>query len=121
MSLFNDNPALEIRLFMDSSCREILDFKTCCGLKVFDQNLEIHVKNTGAEPITVPSRCDVESSAGTKRIRNLMPYGDHTLKPGEIIAFYCQLDETVWAQAEHIVFYDTQGRRYPAPVRKDQT
>jgi hypothetical protein len=32
---------LFIRPIMNSSVEEIFAFKTCCGLRVFDQNLEI--------------------------------------------------------------------------------
>ena len=41
---------LEIHIIMNSAVEDILAFKTCCGLKVMDQNLEIHVKNSGIAP-----------------------------------------------------------------------
>ncbi len=46
---------LEIRPIMNSAMEEILAFKTCCGLKMFDQNLEILIRNTGNDPVTIPS------------------------------------------------------------------
>ncbi len=38
---------LEIRFIMNSPVEDILAFKTCCGLKMFDQNLEIQLINQG--------------------------------------------------------------------------
>jgi len=36
---------LYIRPIMNSSVEEIFAFKTCCGMRVFDQNLEIQITN----------------------------------------------------------------------------
>ena len=38
---------LNIKCIMNSAVEDILAFKTCCGLKMFDQNLEIHLTNQG--------------------------------------------------------------------------
>jgi len=39
-----------------------------------------------------------------------MPHGTQKLAPGETMAFYCTMDESLWARAEKIVFHDTEGR-----------
>ena len=62
--LSNRHPMLEIRIIMNSSVEDILAFKTCCSLKMFDQNLEIHVANQGTGPVTVPSYFDLEGESG---------------------------------------------------------
>ena len=61
-------PMLEIRLIMNSAVEDILSFKTCCGLKMFDQNLEIHLINRGPSPVVVPSCFDLETPEGVRRI-----------------------------------------------------
>ena len=111
---------LEIRPIMNSSCEEIFEFRTCCGIKAFEQNLEIHVKNRGADPIVVPSYFDLEGSAGVKRVETLMPHGQHRLDPGQIIAFYCYMDEKLWRESQQMVFYDTQGVSYRVEVPHEE-
>jgi len=107
---------LEIRLIMNSAVEDILSFKTCCGLKMFDQNLEIHLINRGRDPVVVPSCFDLETSEGVRRFDHLMPSGDLRIEPGEIKAFYCSMDETLWNQTGKVVFYDQEGNRYPVTV-----
>ena len=100
---------LRIKLLMNSSIEEVLDFK-CCNLH--GQNLEIQVTNAGAEPLLVPSRCDLEGDQDTLPLDFLYPPGVHPLLPGETLAFYCTLDERVLSQYRRIVFYDSAGRRH---------
>ena len=107
---------LEIRLIMNSAVEDILSFKTCCGLKMFDQNLEIHLTNRGQTPITVPSCFDLETSEGVRRFDHLLPSGDLRIEPGEIKAFYCSMDENLWGKSRGLVFYDQEGHRYPVPI-----
>jgi hypothetical protein len=107
---------LEIRLIMNSAAEDILSFKTCCGLKLFDQNLEILLTNRSQAPIIVLSRFDLETSEGVNRFENLLPSGDLRLEPGEIKAFYCSLDETLWNKTRRLIFYDRDGNRYPVPI-----
>jgi hypothetical protein len=107
---------LEIRFIMNSSAEDILSFKTCCGLKMFDQNLEIHLINQGRDPVVVPSCFDLETSEGVRRFDNLVPSGDLRIEPGEIKAFYCFMDETLWKRTGRVIFYDRDGNRYPVPI-----
>ncbi|MFZ5868719.1 MAG: hypothetical protein ACOYXY_22770, partial [Thermodesulfobacteriota bacterium] len=110
---------LQIRLIMNSPTEEILGFKTCCGLKMFDQNLEILVTNGGDRPVIVPSYFDLESEAGTERVTAVMPHGEHRIDPGDIMAFYCSMDESRWSKAQRLVFYDNGGNSYPIPIEKE--
>ncbi len=107
---------LKIYCIMNSAVEEVLAFKTCCGLKMFDQNLEIHLTNQGDIPVIVPSYFDLETAAGTERINTLTPPGEHQLRPGEIMAFYCSMDETLWAKSRNIIFHDTKGNHYPVSI-----
>lgn len=108
---------LEISAAMNSGIEDIFAFKTCCGARVFDQNLQILIRNRGAEPVVVPSRCDLRGPWGTLRISTLVPQGDQTIPAGEVKAFYCMMDEVTWGKAEELVFYDNLGNRYAVSVQ----
>jgi len=111
---------LDIRVIMNSAVEDVLAFKTCCSLKMFDQNLEIQVTNRGKRPVTVPSYFDLKSDDGVSRVETLIPHGEHTLPAGEIMAFYCYMDEMSWRKAHTIVMYDDQGTRYPVDISHDR-
>jgi hypothetical protein len=103
---------LRIRVYMNSNMEEVLNFKTACSLRLFDQNLEIHVTNCGSRPVCVHSYVDLEGEQGTERIDNLFPSGEQVIAPGDILAFYGQLDDRTWEKSRKVVFYDTDGNRY---------
>jgi len=109
----------EISANMNSAVEEIFAFKTCCGARAFDQNLEILIKNRGSHPVVVPSYCDLHGTRGTHRIATLMPNGDQQIRPGEVKAFYCMMDEVLWKEARELVFYDKEGNVYPVGVRHE--
>jgi hypothetical protein len=111
---------LEIRFIMNSAVEDILAFKTCCGLKMFDQNLEIHLTNRDRSTIVVPSYFDLESPEGVKHVDHLVPQGDLRIEPGEIKAFYCSMDENLWNRAGKVVFYDREGNRYPVIINQSE-
>lgn len=108
---------IEIKIFMNSSVEDVLAFKTCCGLKAFDQNLEIHIRNRSDQPVTIHSHFDLHGSLATKRIDNLMPQGPQIFLPGELKAFYCFMDENIWGESERLTFYDTDGNIYEASTK----
>jgi len=107
---------LEINIIMNSAVEEIFAFKTCCGLKLMDQNLEIHITNTGQIPVTVSSWFDLETEDGSRRIANLTPAGEHRLAPGEMIGLYCYMDEELWNKANSLAFQDLDGKVYPVRI-----
>jgi hypothetical protein len=108
---------LIIRPIMNSSVEEIFAFKTCCGMRVFDQNLEIQITNQHQDPVYVQSYFDLLDPSGVHRVETLMPHGTQRIGSGETIAFYCTMDESFWARAEKIVFHDTGGREHSLKLR----
>jgi len=108
---------LEISAAMDSGVEEIFAFKTCCGARAFDQNLEILIKNRGIDPVVVPSYCDLRGMRGTLRITTLMPNGDQKILSGEVKAFYCMMDEVLWNASRELVLYDREGNAYAVEIR----
>lgn len=111
---------LEIRAIMNTPVEEIFAFKTCCGVRAFDQNLEIHVTNRSDRILVVPSHFDLTGNSGSYRVDTLMPQGEQRITPGETIGFYCLMDETRWRKARQMVFYDTEGNSYTVAIAHPQ-
>jgi hypothetical protein len=107
---------LEIRPIMNSCVEEILGFKTCCGAKFIDLNLEIMIRNKGTVPVTVLGYFDLETADRSARIRAVTPPEPRTILPGDVIAYYCFMDETLWGQARRLVFHDSCGGAHSAVV-----
>jgi hypothetical protein len=106
---------IDIRLFMNSSVEEVISFK-CCNLHGL--NLEIHLKNIGEMPVTVPGGCELVGEREEERFRidYLYPPGPYTLQPGEPRACYCTLAEEIYERYRWIVFRDHRGREHRAPL-----
>ena len=85
---------------------------TCCGQKIDDQNLEILVENIGDELLVIPSYFDLEGREGCKRFRALIPFPEQEIRPGEIKAFYCQMDDFLWQSAKRLLMYDSLKNQY---------
>jgi hypothetical protein len=107
---------LEIHTNMNSCVEEILGFKTCCGAQFIDQNLEILIRNIGSEEITVLSSFDLETTDGITQVRAIAPGKARTVSPGEVIAFYCRMDDAVWTKTRRLFFRDSRGRVHVAVV-----
>ena len=107
---------LHIRPIMNSPVEDIFAFKGCCGIRAYDQNLEIHIENRGDFPVEVPSYFDLKSLSESHRIETLMPHGVRRIEPGETKAFYCYMDEKQWEKARQIIFYDTHENAYIAKI-----
>jgi len=108
---------INIRPIMNSCAEEILSFKTCCGLRMFEQNLEIHLENRGSERVVMLGFFDLRGEHGKKRITTLTPPGERVIKPGETIACYCQMDEELWSRSKSLSFYDRDGAEYSAEIQ----
>ena len=106
---------LEIHVIMNSSIEDVLSFK-CCNLH--DQNCEIHLRNTGPDPIQVSSSCELIGEDSEFRIDTHYPGGPDTIQPGDVTACYCTLGEDVFSRYRTIVFTDTEGRRHSAPLKR---
>lgn len=107
---------LHIHPIMNSAVEDIFAFKTCCGVRVFDQNLEFLITNTGKRLIRIPSYFDMEEASGVHRVDTLLPHGEQALAPGQTVAFYCTMDEARWKKARKVVFYDTEGNHYAVKI-----
>ncbi|MGD9031413.1 MAG: hypothetical protein PVJ69_17670 [Desulfobacteraceae bacterium] len=103
---------LEIRPIMNTPTEAIFEFKSCCNIRAFDQNLEILVTNRSDGTVAVPSYFDLKTEQESRRIETLMPHGEQRIPPGETIAFYCTMDEKQWNAAKQMVFYDSEGKHY---------
>lgn len=107
---------IEISVQMNSAVEDVLNFKTCCGLQAHDQNLEIRVENSGSEAVEMPARFNLEVDGQQLPFFHLMPAEGLVVGPGEVKAFYCQMDEALWARAERIVLFDRGGGVYPVAL-----
>jgi hypothetical protein len=108
---------LDVRFIMNSAVEEIFSFKTCCGLmRMFDQNLEIHLRNKGSQPLLIFNYFDLVGQQGSTREDSLTPPGTHHIMPGEILAVYCAMDPVVWDTSRVAVFYDSEGAKYPIVI-----
>lgn len=110
---------LHIRAIMNSAVEDVFNFKTGCCLRLFDQNLEIQVENRRRYPIIIPSHFDLEGEDGSiRRIATLMPAGYQEICPGDIKAFYCQMDEEIWNHSKSLTIYDNDGNSYPVEINR---
>jgi hypothetical protein len=105
---------------MNSCVEDVLGFKTCCGLKMFDQNLEIHVRNLGKSPVKVPGYFDLVADGKVTRIDAVSPGGEQTIPAGEIASFYCYMDQALWDKSDTLIFYDSNGDKYETAINNIQ-
>jgi len=105
---------IEIKVLMNSSIEEVLSFK-CCNLH--DQNMEIHLRNNGQETVTLQGSCSLVNKEDQYRIDCLFPGGPYTIPPGEVVACYCTMLDEVFGRYSGIVFKDTEGQEYRAPLK----
>ena len=105
---------IEATIIMNSSVEEILAFK-CCNLP--DQNLEVHLYNTGGDSVVVKGFFQLENDTETVRVHNLFPNGNITVPPYEITALYCYMDNEEWKRFHTITFFDVEGNAYSFPTR----
>jgi len=111
---------INIRVIMNSAVEDVFNFKTGCCLRLFDQNLEIHLENRRPHPVIIPSYFDLEGEDGhVRRIATLIPAGNQEIAPGDIKAFYCQMDEQLWNRSKSLTFYDDKGASYPVKINGD--
>ncbi len=105
---------LQVKVIMNSSVGEVLAFK-CCALP--DQNLEVHLQNTGAEPVVLDGSMVLEGQHESRRIDHLYPPGEIRVPPEDVTAVYCYVDSDGWERYEAVAFQDRSGRVYRFPIR----
>lgn len=101
---------------MNSPVADVFAFKTCCGLRVFDANLEILVENLSSRRVVVKSSFDLMGSYGKRRIGNVLPPGDLSIEPGEVKGLYCFMDEGLWLASDRLILFDSDGRPFTATI-----
>ena len=106
---------LDVKVIMNSCMEELLGFK-CCGLP--DQNLEVHIRNNGDQPVTVSGRFSLENEKETFDCNHLFPPWEQTISPGDATAFYCSMDESVWNRYQTLTLSDKEGRAYRFSIKK---
>ncbi|MDI6795669.1 MAG: hypothetical protein QMD09_01925 [Desulfatibacillaceae bacterium] len=97
---------LGITIFMNTSMEEVIAFK-CCALP--DQNLEIHLHNTGKEALSIKSRFVLDDGPKPLTITAVYPPTGIKLAPGQTAAIYTSMDERVWEQYRSIRFEEQGG------------
>lgn len=107
---------LRIQLNMNSAVEAVLNFKTCCNLQAQDQNLEILVHNEGDDTVELPAHFDLQTEERTVRVQQLVPVEGIRVEAGQVQAFYCQMDEELWAKASRVVMFDRSGGFYPVAI-----
>ncbi len=100
---------LKVKIIMNSVMEEILAFR-CCNIP--NQNLEMHVDNTGDQPVTVPGRFTLENENGILECSHLFPPWGQTIEPGTGAAFYCSMDESEWERYQTLTIFDGEGNTY---------
>ncbi|MFP4476128.1 MAG: hypothetical protein ACLFOY_11275 [Desulfatibacillaceae bacterium] len=104
---------LDLLLIFDSSVEDVIGFK-CCNLP--DQNLELHVRNTGQVEVHVAGEVDFEDAAGKQHRYHLYPPWKQKVAPGAAAAFYCGMDEATYSGFVAVSITDEHGRRHRFPI-----
>lgn len=100
---------LDVKVILNSNMEEVLSFK-CCGLH--DQNLEIHIRNTGDDPVTVSGSFTLENERESLICDYLFPPWEQRVFPGDATAFYCSMEESVWNRYQTLTISDKAGNTY---------
>lgn len=108
---------ITVRPIMNSCAEDVLAFKTCCSLKMFEQNLEIILENNGENTVVIQGYFDLVGDYGKKRITNLVPPGEIVVESNDCIACYCNMDEELWNRSQRIRFYNRNGAAYETIIR----
>jgi hypothetical protein len=106
---------LEVTVIADSPVAEIFATK-CCGGGLPDQNLEIRIVNRGAAAVTLQSRFRLEGTGGDLDWNAVCPAGGRSIAPGDVAAFYADMDPARLARFQAIVLFDDHGKGYRFPL-----
>jgi hypothetical protein len=106
---------LKVKIIMNSVMEEVLAFK-CCSIP--NQNLEMHVRNTGDRPVIVPGRFNLENEKGILECNHLFPPWEQTIQPGTGVAFYCSMDQSKWERYQTLTIFDAEGNSYSFSIKE---
>ena len=102
---------LEVTVIPDSPVAEIFACK-CCGGGLPDQNLEIRIANRGDAAVTLQSRFRLEGADGVLDWSAVCPAGGRSIAPGDVAAFYADLDPERLGRFQVIVLFDNHDRSH---------
>jgi hypothetical protein len=106
---------IDVTIIKNTGMEDVLAFK-CCNLP--DQNLEIHIRNTGDRSVGIRGYVELENDNETMRCNHLYPPWERTLASGETAAFYCHMESELWNQYNVLVVYDGDGNAYRFPITR---
>jgi len=93
---------LELKIMMNSSVEEILDFK-CCHLQ--GMNLELSLKNQGDESFEAPTSFKLEPDEKSHPLFYLYPPWTQQIEPGTCLSLYCNMSDNILPQYRIIRFF----------------
>lgn len=106
---------LEVTVIPDSPVAEIFACK-CCGGGLPDQNLEVRIANRGDVAVTLLSRFRLEGADGVLDWNAVCPAGGRSIVPGDVAAFYADLDPARLSRFQVLVLFDDHGRSHRFPL-----
>ena len=106
---------LDVKIILNSYMEDVLAFK-CCGLP--DQNLEMHIYNNDDHLVTVSGTFILENEKGRLTCNHLFPPWEQRIQPGDAVAFYCYMDESVWNRYTTLAISDRDGNVYRFPTKQ---
>ncbi|RME24878.1 MAG: hypothetical protein D6806_08870 [Deltaproteobacteria bacterium] len=110
---------LTVRARLCQDTCDVLEFRTCCGLKLDDQNLQVIAENGGPAPVELVSRLEFECRDGkTVTVENLYPQPSQVVPPGQGALFTSWIDEAAWSKCLRGTMRDKEGKAYPVELEK---
>lgn len=93
---------LKLKIIMNSSVEEILDFK-CCDLQ--GMNLELNFKNQGEKSVEAPTSFKLEQEGKSHHMFYLYPPWAQQIFPDSFLSLYCNMVEDILQQYQTIRFF----------------
>jgi len=106
---------LEVTVIPDSAVADIFASK-CCGGGLPDQNLEVRIANRGDAAVVLQSRLRLEGAGGHLDWSAVCPAGGRRIAPGDVAAFYADMDPALLARFHVIVLFDDGGGAHRFPL-----
>jgi len=104
---------LKISCIINSNVEDVIAFK-CCN--IFDQNLEIHIRNIGNKAVTINNFAILSNDNDSLRINSLYPPKKICIEPGDIAAYYSTMDPEKWKIYTKITMFDIFNNKYSLQI-----